>query len=116
MKRGLTAGSCKGEKPLEGRVSQVVVPGGARKEARDSVHSQATGVLASGLESPSANSFAELYQRAEAEKFGLTLEEYAVILREIGSKYLPTGRDTNSAGGGTFRDAEFYAGLHLEEL
>ena len=115
MKRGLTAGSCKGEKPLEGRVSRVVVPGGAMKEARD-FYGHASGALASGLESPSANSFAELYQHAEAEKFGLTLEEYAGILREIGSKYLPTGRDTNSAVGGTVREAEFYAGLHLEEL
>lgn len=50
-----------------------------------------------------------LYHQGGAEKFGLTPEDFASILREVGAKYLPASPDEAEI-------AEFYASLHLEEL
>ena len=64
--------------------------------------------------------FLELHEKAGAHSFGLTLEEFAEILCEVAGKYLAADRD---AAGGTVgrtisesETAEFYSGLHLEEL
>src|SRR5437870_13877491 len=91
------------------------------KEASDSVRDQAAGVVASGLETlPSADSFAKLYQKAGAESFGLTLEEFAQILREVSARYLEAGLDSRDGSGGkAISQAEpsaFYASLRPEDL
>ena len=51
------------------------------KEASGSVGGRAAGVFDPGPETrPSAYSFVKLYQKAGAESFGLTVEEFAQIL------------------------------------
>ena len=91
------------------------------KEASHSVRGQAAGVFGSGLETqPSADSFVKLYHKAGAESFGLTIEEFAQILREVSAKYLGAGPDSpDGPGGKAISPAEasaFYASLRLEEL
>src|SRR3989442_908794 len=91
------------------------------KEASDSVRGRAADVFDSGLETrPSADSFVALYQKAGAESFGLTLEEFAQILREVSARYLGAGLDSRDGSGGkAISQAEasaFYASLRLEEL
>ena len=51
----------------------------------------------------------ELFQKADAAKFGLSLEEFVRILREIAAKYLPPNSSQRDV-------CELLAGLHLEEL
>lgn len=53
--------------------------------------------------------FAELYQRSGARELGLPQEQFARILAEIGTKYLPGESDSARA-------AEFYRGLRIDEL
>lgn len=53
--------------------------------------------------------FVELYGKSGAEKFGLTLGDFARILIEIGAKYLP-------ADAGPAEAVEFYTSLRVEEL
>jgi len=50
-----------------------------------------------------------LYREAEAEKLGLTLEDFTQILREVGVKYIPAGASQNEA-------RELFASLRVEEL
>ena len=91
------------------------------KEASDSVRGRAADVFDSGLETrPSADSFVALYQKAGAESFGLTLEEFAQILREVYARYVGAGLDSpDGSGGKAISQAEasaFYASLRLEDL
>ncbi len=51
----------------------------------------------------------ELFQKAGAEKFGLSLEEFTGILCEIAAKYLPPNPSHSET-------RKLLAGLHLEEL
>jgi RNA polymerase sigma-70 factor, ECF subfamily len=51
----------------------------------------------------------DLYQKAGAERFGLTEQEFAQILEEVSTKYLP-------AGAGEHEALELYQSLHVEEL
>jgi len=91
------------------------------KEASGSVGGRAAGVFDPGPETrPSAYSFVKLYQKAGAESFGLTVEEFAQILREVSARYLGAGLDSpDGPGGKAISQAEasaFYASLRLEEL
>ncbi len=56
-----------------------------------------------------ASAVAELYQRSRAADIGLSEQEFAGILDEIATKYLPAGRSEGDALG-------FCRGLRLEEL
>ena len=58
-----------------------------------------------------AEAAAALYERSGAAAYGVTAEQFAAILDEIGRKYLP-----NSAHTSAEQKAEFCAGLRLEEL
>ncbi len=62
-----------------------------------------------GLRTERPTDWVDPYRKAGAEKFGLTLEDFAQILREIGAKYL--GADAAQA-----EAKELYASLRLEEL
>jgi len=91
------------------------------KEASGSVGGRAAGVFDPGPETrPSVYSFVKLYQKAGAESFGLTVEEFAQILREVSARYLGAGLDSpDGPGGKAISQAEasaFYASLRLEEL
>ena len=91
------------------------------KEASDPVRCRAADVFDSGLETrPSADSFVALYQKAGAESFGLTLEEFAQILREVSARYLGAGLDSRDGSGrkaiSPAEASAFYASLRLEEL
>ena len=91
------------------------------KEASGSVGGRAAGVFDPGPETrPSAYSFVKLYQKAGAESFGLTVEEFAQILREVSARYLGAGLDSpDGPDGKAISQAEasaFYASLRLEEL
>jgi RNA polymerase sigma-70 factor (ECF subfamily) len=52
---------------------------------------------------------AELHTKADCQKLGLTQESFAVILREIGEKYLPASANETEA-------RAFFLSLRLEEL
>ena len=52
---------------------------------------------------------ARLYRQAEAEKFGLTLEAFALVLDEVVAKYLPASTAPSEV-------ADFLGHLRLEEL
>jgi RNA polymerase sigma-70 factor, ECF subfamily len=90
------------------------------KEASDSVRHQEVGIANSELQEQSPDSLFELYQNAGAERFGLALEEFAEILRQVAGKCLTGNRDDLDGLGDqktTSADtSEFYASLHLEEL
>ena len=91
------------------------------KEASGSVGGRAASVFDPGPETrPSVYSFVNLYQKAGAESFGLTVEEFAQILREVSARYLGAGLDSpDGPGGKAISQAEasaFYASLRLEEL
>lgn len=62
--------------------------------------------------------FGDLYRKADAEKFGLSLEEFASILRDVAAKYCGAAADSGSDGRSPWwiETSEFSAGLHLEEL
>jgi RNA polymerase sigma-70 factor (ECF subfamily) len=70
-----------------------------------------SGKLASGQEPSRALDSVRLnlYRKAEAEKHGLTLEDFARILQEVGAKYLPVDASEDEAW-------ELFAGLRVEEL
>ncbi len=52
---------------------------------------------------------AELYRQSGAGKFGLTEQQFSLILEEVGAKYLP-------AGVGQAEASAFYRNLRVEEL
>jgi len=64
---------------------------------------------ATGVEPRLEALFLELYQRSGARELDLPQEQFARILAEIGTKYLPGESDPARA-------AEFYRGLRIEEL
>src|SRR5581483_4513398 len=53
--------------------------------------------------------FAGLYRRSGAQKFGLLEADFAAVLSEIGAKHLPPEAAAS-------RVADFFNGLHIEEL
>ena len=52
---------------------------------------------------------ADLYEKSGAEPLGLTREQFATILTEVGARYLPAGSAQREAG-------ELYVSLRVEEL
>lgn len=52
---------------------------------------------------------ADLYEKSRGEPLGLSREQFAAILKEIGAKYLPAGAAEREA-------ASLYASLRVEEL
>jgi len=52
---------------------------------------------------------AELYKKSSGERFGITWQEFASILCEVGRKYLPAVADEAAA-------RELYLNLRVEEL
>ncbi len=52
---------------------------------------------------------ADLYEKSRGEPLGLSREQFAAILKEIGAKYLPAGAAERDA-------ASLYASLRVEEL
>ncbi len=53
--------------------------------------------------------YAELYAKSGAEKFGLTLPDFALILQEVSNRYLPPDAHPGEA-------AELHRALRLEDL
>jgi RNA polymerase sigma-70 factor, ECF subfamily len=66
---------------------------------------QAATTLPPALESVAS----ELYQKSKAEIFGLSQQQFIVIVWEVGQKYLPPTVSPVEA-------TEFYSSLHVEEL
>src|SRR5207245_9091043 len=52
---------------------------------------------------------AELYKKSRGERFGITRQEFASILGEVGRKYLPAVADEAA-------DRELYLNLRVEDL
>jgi len=62
-----------------------------------------------GMDGTGLESLAELYRKSGAEEFGLTLENFSGIIREIAEKYLP-------AGASAYERHELIVSLRVEEL
>src|SRR2546427_12232309 len=80
----------------------------------------ASGMAMSATTNPGVQSLAEtfpgleslmadLYEKSRGEPLGLSREQFAAILKEIGAKYLPAGAAEREA-------ASLYASLRVEEL
>lgn len=62
--------------------------------------------------------FGDFYRQAAAEQFGLNLEDFASILREVTAKYRTAAPASGSDGRASWwiETSQFCASLHLEEL
>jgi len=77
-------------------------------------------MLKSAQSGRGADAATALYERSGAAAYGVTAEQFAAILDEIGRKYLSQdsarSSPSNSAHASAEQKAEFCAGLRLEEL
>lgn len=84
-----------------------------------SLQGEPVSVADSGLSSEAPRDFfRDLYRKAAAEKFGLSIEDFASILREVAAKYRGAATASGSDGQPSWwvETSQFCAGLHLEEL
>jgi len=84
-----------------------------------SLQGEPVSVSESGLASEAPRDFfRDLYGKAGAEKFGLSIEDFTSILREVTAKYRGAATASSSDGRESrwVETAQFCSGLHLEEL